>query len=113
MTDKSNSQNLNAIDVRELNDLQKNKVDFLLLDVRDPFEYEICNLGGKLIPLKTLPNKLSELDKNQYIVVHCKCGVRSQQAAEYLRAQGFKKVHNLTGGIMEWIEKINPSLKKY
>lgn len=107
------TENFSSLSVTEFNEFQKNNNNFFLLDVREPFEYKICNLGGTLIPLKELSSRLSELDKNKHIVVHCKHGGRSQQAADFLRKNGFNKVTNLTGGIIEWIEKIDPTLAKY
>lgn len=108
-----NTQYTDEISVTELRDLQLKKVDFLLLDVREPFEYEICHLDGKLIPLKNLQDRLIELDKNKYIVVHCRSGHRSRQAMELLKAHGFSKVTHLQGGILAWIDKIDNAMKKY
>lgn len=84
-----------------------------LLDVREQSEYNVCNLGGKLIPLATLPGHLDDLNPNEEIIVHCKMGGRSAQAAQYLRSKGFENVRNLTGGIMAWAEKIDLTMKKY
>lgn len=76
--------------------------DLFILDVREPAEYQSANLGGKLIPLNTLPQRLEELDREREIVIHCHAGVRSQRAAEFLQQNGFKKVVNLAGGILAW-----------
>ncbi len=103
----------NVISVYELQSLRAENKNFTLVDVREPFEYEICNLGGQLIPLGELPKQLHTLDKSQLIVVHCKLGVRGKKALELLQAQGFKQVKNLEGGILRWIEKIDASLSKY
>ncbi|RPH36487.1 molybdopterin-synthase adenylyltransferase MoeB [bacterium] len=84
-----------------------------LVDVREPHEYEIVNLGAKLIPLRKLPERVQELDPSKEIVVHCKVGERSERAAEFLRSVGYKNVKNLVGGIRAWAEKIDPSLPKY
>ncbi len=84
-----------------------------ILDVREPHEYQIANIGGHLIPLNTLQQRISELDTSQEIVVHCKSGGRSQQAAELLQKAGFMKVHNLAGGINAWSEKVDPRSPKY
>lgn len=84
-----------------------------VLDVREPHEYQICNIGGHLIPLNDLPRRLGELEKDREIVVHCRSGVRSAKAAEFLRANGFKDVKNLAGGILAWAEKIDPKMQKY
>jgi rhodanese-related sulfurtransferase len=84
-----------------------------VLDVREPHEYQICNLGGHLIPLKELPNRVSELDASREIVVHCKMGGRSAKAVDFLKQQGFTNVHNLVGGITAWAERIDPTMPKY
>jgi len=89
--------------------------DVFLLDVREPHEYQIVNLGAKLIPVGEIASRMGELAgrKNSEIVVHCKLGPRSQKAALALKAAGFAKVSNLTGGIQAWAEKIDPALPKY
>ncbi len=87
--------------------------DLFVLDVREPHEYQICNLGGHLIPLNDLPKRVSELDSSREIVVHCKMGGRSAKAVDFLRQSGFAKVHNLAGGINAWAERIDPKVPKY
>jgi len=81
--------------------------------VREPHEYQICNLGGYLIPLGDLPKRVNELDSSREIVVHCKMGGRSAKAVEFLQQAGFKKVHNLAGGITAWSERVDPKVPKY
>lgn len=105
--------NMKEVSVNDLHQLREKHEDFILLDVREPFEFDACNLGGTLIPLGQLPTRLSELNKDKKIIVHCKLGGRSQRAVEYLMEQGFTDVSNLTGGIFAWIDKIDPTLKKY
>jgi adenylyltransferase/sulfurtransferase len=87
--------------------------DVFILDVREPHEYQICNLGGHLIPLGELPARLHELDSSREIVAHCRSGVRSAQAVTLLRQAGFAKVKNLAGGILAWSDKVDPSVPKY
>jgi adenylyltransferase/sulfurtransferase len=87
--------------------------DVFVLDVREPHEYQIVNIGAPLIPLGDLPNRLGELDPNREIVVHCKTGGRSQRAAEFLQKSGFKNVTNLAGGITAWATDVDPKLPKY
>jgi len=87
--------------------------DLFILDVREPHEYQICNLGGHLIPLGDLPRRVSELDTSKEIVAHCRSGVRSAKAVNFLRQAGFKKVHNLAGGILAWADRVDPSMPKY
>ena len=84
-----------------------------VLDVREPHEYQIANLGAKLIPLGDLPARTGELDKNAEIVIHCKSGGRSQRASEFLAQNGFKNVSNLAGGILAWSNDIDPTIAKY
>jgi adenylyltransferase/sulfurtransferase len=87
--------------------------DLFILDVREPHEYQICNLGGHLIPLGDLPKRVHELDSSREIVAHCKMGGRSAKAVDFLRQAGFKKVLNLAGGINAWAEKVDPKVPKY
>ncbi|AXC10980.1 Sulfur carrier protein adenylyltransferase ThiF [Acidisarcina polymorpha] len=87
--------------------------DIFLLDVREPHEYQIANIGGHLIPLGDLPARVNELDSSREIVVHCKMGGRSQQAAEFLQQAGFRKIQNLAGGIQAWSEQVDPTIPKY
>ena len=87
--------------------------DIFVLDVREPSEYEICNLRGHLVPLGELSQRLHELDPSLEIVAHCKSGGRSAKAVELLRRSGFHKVSSLAGGILAWAEKIDPTLQKY
>ncbi len=89
------------------------KADIFVLDVREPHEYQICNINGHLIPLNDLPKRIGELDPNKTTVVHCRSGVRSAKAVDFLRSQGFKDVRNLAGGILAWAEKIDPKMQKY
>jgi adenylyltransferase/sulfurtransferase len=87
--------------------------DVLVLDVREPHEFKICNIGGLLIPLGELAARVHELDSARDIVVHCRTGVRSAQAVEFLQDAGFERVWNLKGGIHAWSEEIDSTLPKY
>src|SRR4051794_23607149 len=87
--------------------------DLFVLDVREPHEYQICNINGHLIPLGELPKRVHELDSSREIVAHCRSGVRSAKAVNFLRQAGFKKVHNLAGGILAWADRVDPSMPKY
>jgi adenylyltransferase/sulfurtransferase len=91
------------------------KEDIFVLDVREPHEYPIANLGAPLIPVGTLAGRVAELaaKKNSEIVIHCRSGARSQKAAVILKNAGFTNVSNLTGGILAWADKIDPSMPKY
>jgi adenylyltransferase/sulfurtransferase len=87
--------------------------DIFILDVREPHEYQICNIGGHLIPLGDLPARMSELDSSREIVAHCRSGVRSAKAVTLLRQAGFGKTKNLAGGILAWSDKVDPTVPKY
>ncbi len=108
-----NVEDLHQVTVQELQALKESNADFFLLDVRDAWENEICNLDGHLIPIKELPNRLNELNPEQHIIVHCQMGGRSSRAALYLIEQGFKNVSNLQGGIKAWATEIDPKMKMY
>jgi len=85
-----------------------------IVDVREPHEWQICRIpGAELMPLNDVPKRYVELDPSDEIVVHCKVGGRSAKAAEFLRSKGFTKVLNLSGGILDWIDKVDPSQPKY
>jgi adenylyltransferase/sulfurtransferase len=87
--------------------------DMYIIDVREPWEYKIAQIGGKLIPLKEVPQRLSEIDRDREVVVQCKSGARSQRIAELLKQQGYPRVVNLAGGILAWASEIDPKVKKY
>jgi adenylyltransferase/sulfurtransferase len=87
--------------------------DIFVLDVREPHEYQICNIGGYLIPLGDLPKRVNELDTSREIVAHCKGGVRSAKAVDFLQKAGFRKAKNMTGGILAWSERVDPKVPKY
>jgi sulfur-carrier protein adenylyltransferase/sulfurtransferase len=87
--------------------------DIFILDVREPHEYQICNLSGYLIPLGDLPQRVHELDSSREIVAHCRSGVRSGKAVEFLRQAGFRKVKNLAGGVLAWSDRVDPKMPKY
>jgi len=85
-----------------------------IVDVREPNEYQINRISGSiLIPLGDIPRRYAELNKDDLLVMQCKIGGRSAKAADFLRSQGFKKVLNLKGGILDWIDKVDPSQPKY
>jgi len=101
------------ITARELKERLDKAEDIFILDVREPHEYQICNLNGHLIPLGELPRRVHELDSAREIVAHCKSGKRSAQAVDFLRQAGFRKVYNLRGGILSWSTEVDPSVPRY
>jgi sulfur-carrier protein adenylyltransferase/sulfurtransferase len=98
---------------RELKTRQDRGDDLFILDVREPHEYQICNLHGYLIPLGELPRRMHELDSSREIVAHCRSGKRSAEAVDFLRKAGFRKIHNLKGGILAWSDEVDSSVPKY
>ena len=100
-------QEISATDLRAMLDAGE---DFLLLDVREPHEYENANLGGLSIPLKTLPFRLDKLTKDKKIVVHCHSGQRSKQAIKILQEQGYQNLYNLKGGILAWAREVDEDM---
>ena len=101
------------ISVEDLKKLRDDGADFVLIDVREPHEYEICHLDGQLLSLGQLAEKLGELDSDAHTVVHCRSGGRSAKAVAVMRGAGFSRVWNVNGGILAWIDRIDPSLTKY
>ena len=103
------------ITVEQLKKKLDNKEDIFVLDVREPHEYPIANLGAPLIPVGSIESRIAEIaaHKNDEVIIHCRSGARSQKAALALKAAGFTNVSNLTGGILAWAEKIDPTMPKY
>ena len=99
--------------VRELDDRLKQGEKIFILDVREPHEYQICNLGGYLIPLGDLPRRVQEIESSGPVVVHCRSGARSARAVEFLRQAGFRRIWNLKGGILAWSDEVDSSVPKY
>jgi adenylyltransferase/sulfurtransferase len=101
------------ITVEELKQRLEAREDLFIPDVREPHEYQICNLNGTLIPLNDLPRRVHELDPSKEMVVHCRSGARSARAVGFLRQAGFTKAKNLAGGILAWADRIDPKVPKY
>jgi molybdopterin/thiamine biosynthesis adenylyltransferase/rhodanese-related sulfurtransferase len=101
------------LSVRELKRRRDAGEDVFVLDVREPYEYQIANIGGRLIPQNDVPRRLAEIDRDREIVVQCRSGARSQKIAEFLKQAGYPKVVNLAGGILAWSDEIDPTVKKY
>jgi molybdopterin/thiamine biosynthesis adenylyltransferase/rhodanese-related sulfurtransferase len=101
------------ITATELKARQDRGDKLFILDVREPHEYQICNLNGKLIPLGELPRRVNELDSSVEMVVHCRSGKRSADAIHFLQTAGFKKLWNLKGGVLAWADEVDPRMPKY
>ncbi|WP_348263143.1 molybdopterin-synthase adenylyltransferase MoeB [Telmatobacter sp. DSM 110680] len=87
--------------------------DVFILDVREPYEYQIAQIGGKLIPQNDVPQRLAEIPRDREIVVQCRSGARSQKIAEFLKQSGYQQVVNLAGGILAWSDEVDPKVQKY
>jgi molybdopterin/thiamine biosynthesis adenylyltransferase/rhodanese-related sulfurtransferase len=109
------AENPDEVDVREMKRALDNpNLGIRVIDVREPDEYEIAHIEGvPLLPLSTLPRRFTELDPNQQIYIHCKSGIRSLKALNFLREQGFKYLKSVKGGISAWADEIDPSVPKY
>jgi len=105
---------IKEITARELYDLQVRGEDIQIIDVREPHEYEIANISGELIPLATVSANADKIDRNKKVIVHCKMGGRSTKAIHELEEKfGFTNLYNLKGGILGWIDEVQPELTKY
>jgi len=105
-------QQISPIDLQQK--LSESPTEYCLIDVREPFEYEIAHIESSLfIPMQTIADNLEQLDKTKTLVIICHHGVRSQQVAAFLDYQGFEQVMNLTGGIDAWSCECNTSMVRY
>lgn len=112
-TINSNITMIKEITPAELKQKMDNKEDFQLIDVREEYEYDTCNLGGELIPLGTIINETERISKEKPVVVHCRSGKRSATAIlELQNRHGYTNLINLKGGILAWIDEIDPSMPK-
>ena len=111
---KKKLNNASELSVTDLKAMQERGDTFLLIDVREAFEFDRFSIpGSTLIPLDKLKDKVNDLDPKLTTIVHCKTGNRSAQAVEFLQRNGFNKVKHLRGGILAWADEIDPSIKKY
>lgn len=108
---KAVESDIDPVDVKAKIDSGDN---FVLVDVREPHEYQICSIPtARLIPLGELPKRVHELNSADEIVMHCKSGMRSAKAVDFLKQAGFRKVRNMKGGILAWSDKVDPTVPKY
>jgi sulfur-carrier protein adenylyltransferase/sulfurtransferase len=110
---KTMKNGIAQLGVRELKRRMDAGENLFILDVREPFEYQIANSGGKLIPQNEVPQRLAEIDRDREIIVQCKSGGRSQRIAEFLKQSGYPQVVNLAGGILAWSDEVDPTVPKY
>lgn len=100
--------------VEELKQMMDSGVDFQLVDVREPHEFEICNLNGLLIPMNEVPDNIDKIEKEKPVVIHCRSGARSGRIVDYLETtNGLTNLYNLKGGILAWADEIDPEMSKY
>jgi sulfur-carrier protein adenylyltransferase/sulfurtransferase len=111
--EKKMTNGIPQMTVQELKQRRDAGEEIFVLDVREPFEYQIAQIGGTLIPLNDVPQRLGEIPRDREVVVQCKSGGRSQRAAEFLQQSGYTNVKNLTGGILAWADQIDPKVAKY
>ena len=108
---ETNVPEITAPEVKKMMDERK---PFVLVDVREPHEFQICRIpGSTLIPLGDVPKRMHELSSADEIVVHCRSGMRSAQAVDLLMKAGFRKIHNLKGGVLAWADQVDPTMPKY
>jgi adenylyltransferase/sulfurtransferase len=111
--EKNLKNGIPQITVKELKARRDAGEDVFLLDVREPYEFQIAQIGGKLIPQNDVPQRLTEIPRDREVVVHCRSGARSQRIAEFLKQSGYTQVVNLAGGILAWSDEVDPSVQKY
>jgi adenylyltransferase/sulfurtransferase len=104
---------MKEISVTELKKMREDGTPHQLIDVREVLEYDMVNIKGELIPLGTIPENMDKIRRDLPVIIQCKSGGRSGNVTKYLMQQGFDNVHNLTGGILAWIDQVDPSLSKY
>lgn len=113
-TDMKTEEKNNQLSVAELNEWIQSGKDFQLIDVREPYEYEIANISGLLIPKGEILEHLDEIDRDKDVVIHCRSGKRSQDVIDLLKQEaGLTNLYNLKGGILAWADEINPDVAKY
>jgi adenylyltransferase/sulfurtransferase len=105
---------MQEISVKELKLMMDAKEDFQLIDVREQYEYDICHIGGELIPMGEVADNVEKISKDKKVVVHCRSGKRSATIIQMLENEhGYKNLYNLKGGILAWADEIDSSIAKY
>jgi len=105
---------MKEITVEELKELKDSGADFQLIDVREPHEYEICNLNGELIPQGNIPSSVDMIDREKQVIIHCRSGARSGNMIQWLeKNHKFENLYNLKGGILAWAAEIDPDMPTY
>jgi len=105
---------MKEITVSELKKMKDNKEDFQLIDVREPHEAEIAQIGGELIPMGEVMSNLDKISRDKKVVIHCRSGARSGAVVQALeREQNYTNLYNLKGGIIAWANEIDTTVTKY
>ena len=105
---------MKEVTVQELKELMDSGADFQLIDIREPHEYDFCNLNGELIPQGDIPDNLDKIDRNKKVILQCRSGSRSGNMVQWLeKNHGFQNLYNLKGGILAWAREIDPSMPTY
>lgn len=104
---------MKEVTVQELKDMMDRNEEFQLIDVREPFEYEVSNLNGVNIPLAGVLIESDKISKDMPVIIQCRSGKRSAQAVMLLEQQGYTNLANLQGGIVAWKDQINPDMEVY
>jgi sulfur-carrier protein adenylyltransferase/sulfurtransferase len=105
---------MKEVTVQELKKLKDSGADFQLIDVREPHEYDICNLDGELIPMSEIPHNVDKIAKDKKVIIHCRSGKRSGDMLLWLeKNHGFTNLYNLKGGVLAWAKEIDPSMPQY
>ncbi|MEO5978107.1 MAG: rhodanese-like domain-containing protein [Chryseolinea sp.] len=105
---------MKEITVQELKALKDSGEDFQLIDVREPHEFDICNLDGELIPQGDIPANVDKISKDKKVVIHCRSGARSGNMINWLeKNKGFTNLYNLKGGVLAWAKEIDPDMPTY
>ena len=110
----ANFKDMKEITVQELKELQDSGEDFQLIDVREPHEYDFCNLDGELIPQGDIPDSVDKIARDKKVVIHCRSGARSGNMIQWLeKNHKFDNLYNLKGGILAWANEIDPDMPTY
>lgn len=108
------TDSMKEVTVQELKEMMDNNEDVQIIDVREPYEYDIANIDAELIPLNEIPFSEDKISKEKKVVVHCRSGKRSAQAIKMLEQKyGYENLYNLQGGILAWADEIDPEMERY
>lgn len=108
------TMDMKEITASELKTLKDKGEEFQLIDVREGYEIEICNLNGECIPLSEIPHSIDKISRDKKVIIHCRSGSRSGNTIKWLeKNHNFENLYNLKGGILAWVDQIDPSMTKY